>query len=485
MRMLRLKQQRHVWAALDIGSSKVCCMIAQYSEQGQMEVLGYGQHMSYGLKQGTIVNLDGLQQAIIQAVSQAEKMAGQMVDKLCVNLSSGLPQCRRQTAEIALEGQMVSDAHLAHLQDMALQQAQQPERLVLHMLPLGYQLDGVSGIQDPHGMSGQVLQVQSQIVDIVPTYVKNIIACLQQCRLSPRMVVLSPIAAAMSCLVPDEETLGSLVIDLGADVTGLCLIQDGQVQYADLIPIGAQAITQDIARGVGTTLSAAERIKNLYGSAVISADDQAVIAVPRLGAEEQAHERYLSPAQLTEIISARAAEIFELIRDRLAEKQIDHLGLQSIVLTGGGAQLQSIADLCHKILQKEARIAGPRFENMSHLPQIQTQSDADMTALSAEEAAVFPDFLKSGQWSGCVGLLKYARKFGGNLAPATRKHKKNKEALSASPAAMMPAKAASPMAAEGGNPPQQGTLPAESPVTFSPERQNIVTRIGGWLKQNF
>ena len=239
-------------AALDIGSSKICCFIARVDEHGRPRVVGIGQQASRGVRAGAVVDMEAAEMAIRSAVDAAERMAGETLEQVVVNLSGGNPASNTVGIEVSING------HAIHDED--LQRALEPHRLthalnghaghgreIVHSIATGYAVDGTRGIQDPRGMYGEQLGVSMHVVTAASGPMKNLMHCIERCHLDVAAVVVSPYAAGLAALVEDETDLGVTLIDMGGGTTPIAVFGEGEVLHTDVVPVGGQHVTNDIA----------------------------------------------------------------------------------------------------------------------------------------------------------------------------------------------------------------------------------------------
>ncbi|OUS13580.1 cell division protein FtsA [Rhodospirillales bacterium 47_12_T64] len=377
-------------AAIDVGSSKVCCFIAQIDGDTPPKVIGIGQQASHGMKSGNIVDMEALEDSILNAVHAAEQMAGETVNSVLVNLSGGSPSSHNINLEISINGHEVTDTDLkqALLHASQVQGPQgDPEqgRQLIHSLPTGFTLDGNRGIKDPRGMHGEMLGVTMHLITAAANSLRNLTTCIKRCHLAPMSFVLSPYASGLSCLVDDEMELGVTLVDMGGTTTSIAVFSEGKLVFCDVIPVGGHHVTNDIARGLSTPVAEAERMKTLYGHAVATVtDEREMIDVPQVGEAAGSQPQQVPRSLLVGIIQPRLEETFELVRSRLEVSGFDKVGGRRVVLTGGASQLPGLPDLASLILDKQVRIGRP----------IRVSGLADATG--------GPSF------STCAGLLTYA-----------------------------------------------------------------------------
>jgi cell division protein FtsA len=360
MRKPRLTTRKGLIAALDIGSSKVCCLIGKIEENGRATVVGIGHQLSRGVKSGAIIDMDEAEMAILTAVHAAEKMSAETIDEVVVNLSGGYPASQTVGVEVAIAGHEVGDSDLRRVLEHGRGIDVGPDRQVIHSIPVGYTIDGNRGIRDPRGMYGDRLGVSMHIVTAASGAARNIATCVNRCHLEVSALVVSPYASGLATLVEDEKDLGVTVIDMGGGTTSIAVFFDGQVVFTDSVAIGGNHVTSDIARGLSTPLAHAERMKTLYGSALSSpSDERELINVPQIGEDGSGTSNQVAKSILVGIIQPRLEETFELVRARLEASGFDKLAGRRVVLTGGAAQLTGARELAQLVLDKQVRMGRP------------------------------------------------------------------------------------------------------------------------------
>ncbi|MBN4016670.1 cell division protein FtsA [Rhodospirillaceae bacterium AH-315-P19] len=358
--MTLAKTRNGMIAALDIGTTKICCFIAERKDDGTLNVTGIGHQRSKGLRAGAIVNMDAAEQAILAAITSAETMTGETIREVIVNLSGGAPGSKLVDVEVPLSRDAIGDNDIDRAIAEGFPNDLPEERALLHTIPTGYRIDGSNGIDDPRGMFGHRLGVKINLITAMESAVRNLSVCIERCHLDVHAMVESAFAAGLASLVDDEMQLGATLIDIGGGTTSIAVFMEGTVCYTNSIPIGGQHVTNDIARGLSTPISHAERMKTLYGSALTSqTDDRELIDVPSVGEDERARANHVPRSMLTGIIKPRMEEIFELVRNRLEASGFDHLAGRRVVLTGGASQLQGTRELAADILGKQVRLGRP------------------------------------------------------------------------------------------------------------------------------
>ena len=398
------KRQGDVYAALDVGSSKIACFIARADGEGPPRVIGVGHHLSEGMRHGSIANMDALQQAISAAVTSAEQMAGENIERVTVNISGSQLLSQTVDLELPLNGREVTDSDLHRVitqgQSLAVEEANgQPLELV-HTLPVHYAIDNQKGIRDPIGITGSTLHTQLHLVSAAFGPARTLVAAIARCHLEVEKLVAGPYASGLACLVEDEMDLGSLVIDMGAGTTSMGVFFDGSLVYADGIPVGGAHVTNDIARGMTTSLAHAERLKTLYGNAIPSSmDEREIIDVPLIGEEAPENANHVPKAHLIRIIQPRLEEIFEMVRSRMDKSGFQEAAGRRVVLTGGASQLPGVRELAQRILDKQIRLGRPLRVAR---PSLHTSKNARASFTGLAEATSGPAF------STTAGLLAVA-----------------------------------------------------------------------------
>jgi cell division protein FtsA len=407
-----------VIAALDVGSNKVACFIARLdhaseSDAGVIRIMGIGHQVSRGIRSGVVVDMEAAEDAIRAAVEAAEKMAGVTIRSVVVNLTNSALVSHSVAVDVSIAGHEVREQDLTRVLNHGRGRAAVPDRQVIHAIPVGYSIDGSRGIRDPRGMFGERLGVNMNVVSAAQGPIRNLAICVERCHLQVGGFVVSPYASGLSCLVEDEMDLGVTCIDMGGGATSIAVFFDGNLLYTDVIPVGGNHVTNDIARGLATPVSHAERMKTLYGSALASpSDDQEMINVPQVG-EDEADVFQIPRSMLTGIIQPRLEETLELVRDRLAQSNAQQVAGRRVVLTGGASQMNGIRELAARILEKQVRLGrpiriaglaestgGPAFSTCAGLLNFSNRAPAEALTMESDLENVKPggQLAKIGRW---------------------------------------------------------------------------------------
>lgn len=347
------------FVGLDIGTSKICVLIAE-NRDDELTLLGFGVSKSAGMRKGAIINLEAVEEAIGHAVEEAELMAGVGIERALVGIGGGHIRSFNSRGSITLpEGHpKITRNDIAKVISAARAVAIPNNREVIHLLPQEFILDDERGVIDPLGLSGRRLEVGVHIVTGSSTSVQNVISCAQNAGIEVVETVLLQLAASMATLSDDEKDLGVVLLDIGGGTTEMAVHLDGALWHTAVLPIGGDHITNDIAVGLRTPIPDAERIKIEHGAALTAASvGEGAIEVAAIG---EGKSRVVDREMLTEIINARVEEdIFKLVREELRRIDVIHRLNAGVVLTGGCAKLRGIADLAEQVFEMPARLAVP------------------------------------------------------------------------------------------------------------------------------
>jgi cell division protein FtsA len=358
-----------VLCVLDVGTSKVACLIAKLvpSEASDMlrgrthrcRILGIGHQRSRGMKGGAVIDMDEAERAIRLAVDAAERMAGVEVSSVIVTATGGRLSSQHYGAKVTVGGKAVSDYDVHRVLEASTTTTARQGRAVLHSLPTGFALDQTRGIRDPKGMIGDELGADMHVIGCDAAAARNLMLAVERCHLTVEAVVATPYAAGQSSLVDDEAELGVALIDMGGGTTSTGVFAGGHLAHVDAVAVGGNHVTMDIARGLTARLSDAERLKTLYGTAIASAsDERETVAIAHVG-DDPDQPAHLPKSHLVRIIKPRVEEILELVRDRLKDAGFSAHAGRRLVLTGGASQLTGVAEAARRIISPQVRIGRP------------------------------------------------------------------------------------------------------------------------------
>jgi cell division protein FtsA len=347
-------------AALDVGSSKIACIIGR-AEHGGIQVLGSALHESHGIRSGAVTNLDLAEQSIRKAVDAAEQLADHRIQDVILAVQCGQPKSLNTRAETSPAGTLINDGHLRTLLADAKRRCKEDGFETIQAAPTGYVVDSSRGVSDPRGMFCERLGVSVHAVAVRSGPLQNLKLAVERCHLTIGRQLYAPFASALATLTPDEMSLGVTLIEMGAGCTSVAVFMEDALVHVDSVPLGGAHITADIAKMLSAPLGAAERIKTLYGSALGEIDAGGdLIEVPLMGEEGERGSDRVRRSVLTRIIQARLDETFTEIQTRLRKTGFDISAGRRAVLTGGGAQLAGARDLAGQVLNKQVRIGRPQ-----------------------------------------------------------------------------------------------------------------------------
>lgn len=368
---------------LDIGSTKVCTLIAAARENG-LEPIGLGVAESKGMKKGGVVSLEATVESIKKSVSEAETMAGCEVETVYVGLAG--PHIKsfnsRGVTSIPSRTREINSDDVRRVIETARAVALAPDREIIHILPQEFIVDDQAGIGDPLGMVGTRLEVNVHIVTSSTTAAQNIVTAVNRSGLLVGDTVLEPIAVGEAILSEDEKELGAVLVDIGGGKTNVAIYHRGAVRHTVVVPIGGEHFTNDIAVGLRTSIPEAERLKREQGCALLSmADNDTVFEFVGVGSRAP---RAIAQQVLSDILQPRAEEIIHLVRSEIRHAGYERQAGAGVVLTGGGAMLRGFAELAEDILDLPVRIgtsAGFGESLLEKMPRLMGPEFATVTGL--------------------------------------------------------------------------------------------------------
>lgn len=343
-------------AGLDLGTTKVCAIVAEQTEDG-IDVIGIGAVPSRGLRKGVVVNIESTVQAIRGAIEQAENMAGVEIGTVFAGIAGSHVKSMNQDGVAAISSREVSAEDVQRVLEQAKAIPLPGDREVIHVLPQEFIVDEQDGIKEPIGMSGVRLQARAHVVTASSPSIHNIIKCAERCELDVAEVVLQPLASAHAVLSEDEKEIGVALVDIGGGTTDIIIYLDGAVVHTSVIPMGGINFTNDIASGLRTPMAEAERIKIKYGCASSKlVDPDEMIDVPSVGGRQP---RSLERRMLCDIVEPRAEEIFAAVRHVIHETGYSDILAAGVVITGGTTLLDGMPEYGEELLELPVRRAAP------------------------------------------------------------------------------------------------------------------------------
>ncbi|HTM59608.1 MAG TPA: cell division protein FtsA [Burkholderiales bacterium] len=353
------KEKQNLVVALDIGTSKVACLVAELGPDGALEVLGMGSHESKGLKKGVVVNIEATVAAIQRALEEAELMADCKISSAYVGIAGSHIRSFNSTGMVAVKDREVGALDV----DRALETARAvnipTDQQILHVLRQEFIIDGQEDVREPIGMSGVRLEVKVHIVTGAVSAAQNIIKCVRRCGIEVKDLILQPLASSRAVLSEDEKDLGVCLLDIGGGTTDIAVFTHGAIRHTAVVPIAGDQITNDIAMALRTPTPDAEMIKVRHGVALRQlADPNQMLEVPGIG---ERGSRSLSRQTLAEVIEPRVEELYSLVQQVLRESGFEELLSSGVVLTGGSAVMRGMVELGEEIFHMPVRIGVPRY----------------------------------------------------------------------------------------------------------------------------
>lgn len=375
---------------VDIGTTKVCAIIASHNAQGQINILGIGVSESDGLNRGVVVNIEKTVQSVQRAVREAERSADVKVQSVVVGIAGDHIQSMQTRSVVTVANRSdneITQEDVQRLIDDARQIHMPAGREILHVIPQEYIVDGHEGVQDPVGMSGVRLEGKVHIISGIVTAANNLHKCIERAGYHVAALVFEPLASSFAVLYPDEREVGVALIDIGGGTTDIAVFEEHAIRHTAVIPKAGTSVTEDIRIGLGILRDQAERLKCRFGTLLVDEDepDQEIL-VQGIGDRP---EKPISQSVLTQIIQPRLIEILEV-----AQTEIQNSGFASrlgagIVLTGGGSMIPGVAELATAVLGYETRVGQPLGISGGLVTEVQNPKFA--TAVGLVMYAITPE----------------------------------------------------------------------------------------------
>lgn len=347
--------------AIDVGTRKVCAIIARWNGAEDFAILGVGVSKSEGMKKGLVVDMDKVTHAVEQAVSEAEKMAETGVGSAFIGVTGGNVASISATGITVVQeaARGVSREDIRRSIETSKVVMLPPEKEILDVIVQDFIVDGQSGIRDPLGMAGSRLEARVQIITAVSSFLQNLARCVSRLDIRIDGLILEPLASGMSVLSNDEKQIGTLLLDIGGGTTDIAVFRGGSLSLARVLPVGGDNIDYDISVGLSTSVTEAERIKKEFGRAYFSGVDESTpIEIQPVG---QSGMIQVPKGLLCEVIQPRVTEMLQLVEREIVEGAPDDTIPGGIVLTGGGALLDGMAEMAGRLFDTRVRVGAPRY----------------------------------------------------------------------------------------------------------------------------
>lgn len=384
------KIERQVWAALDIGTTKICVIIAGLDNQGKIEVLGFGRSPSYGLQKGVVVNIDQTTRSIGDAVAQAQKMAGVSINAVTVGIAGSHIQSHNSLGVVPIAQRTVSQDDIDAVIHAAKAIALPADREIIHVLPQYFKVDGSEHIRNSLGVIGVRLEAQVHIITGSVAAVNDIVVCCQKAGLRVHDIVLEQLASAHAVLSEAEKEMGVAILDIGGGTSDFALYKEGRIGHSKVIPIAGSHCTNDVAIGLRISPDYADLLKRSYGFVYEERYFDLEQASLKLESSPEQARKEIDTYELYEILHPRASELFGFVLDEILTFRLRSHMPYGLVLTGGGSLLHGMRDLAESIFDMPVRIGLP-----SDMP-------------SRFGMSIIPDVLRSPVYATGYGLLLHA-----------------------------------------------------------------------------
>ncbi|MBE9520850.1 MAG: cell division protein FtsA [Proteobacteria bacterium] len=358
------KQRGELIVGLDVGTTKISTVIGEVLE-GRVDIIGIGTHPSIGLKKGVVVNIESTVHSIRMAVEEAEEMAGCEIDTVCVGIAGSHIKGFNSPGIVGIKNREIRQDDIDRVIDAARAVNISQNQQIIHVLPQEFMVDDHTGIQDPLGMTGVRLVTNVHIVTGDATSVHNLVMCCNRADLKVADIVLESLASANAVLSREEMDLGVALLDIGGGTSDLAIFSGGTIKHTYELGLGGNNLTNDLSVGLRTPFQEAERLKNIYGSALTSLiDGDNIIEVPTVGDRKP---RRVKQKIMGEILEPRIEEMLIILNQEMIDSSYKDRQNAGVVICGGTALLDNIVDLAEQIFDLPVRIGYPR--NIKELPE--------------------------------------------------------------------------------------------------------------------
>jgi len=351
--------EKNLLIGLDIGTSKVACLVGELRADDTIEIVGIGTHPSRGIKKGVVVDIESTVQSIQRAVEEAELMAGCEIHSVHAGIAGSHIRSLNSHGITAIKEREVTQADVDRVIDAARAVAIPADQKILHILPQEFIIDDQEGIREPIGMCGVRLEARVHMVTGAVSAAQNIVKCIRRCGLEVDDLVLEQLSSSYAVLGEDEKELGVCLVDIGGGTTDLAVFTDGAIRHTAVIPIAGDQVTNDIAVALRTPTQYAEQIKIKHACALSRlAGSGETIEVPSIG---ERPARRLARQTLAEVVEPRYEELLDLLKAELRRSGFEDLVAGGVVLTGGSSKMDGLLDLAEEVFHMPVRLGIPQY----------------------------------------------------------------------------------------------------------------------------
>jgi len=360
--------ERNIIVGLDVGTTKVCTIVGIQHANNQLEIIGIGTHPSYGLKKGSVVNIDKTVSSIQSSLEEARLMAGVNINSATIGIAGSHIYSFNSSGVVAIKGKEITQSDVDRVLEAAKAVVIPSDREILHVIPQEFRVDNTSGIKNPIGMCGVRLEAHVHIVTGSIPLIQNLVKCVEHTGLNAEHITLQPIASSEAVLTAEEKELGVVLVDIGGGTTDIAIWKEGSLIHSQIIPVGGNHFTNDLAVALKIPHAEAERIKIHHGSVLAEQLNQSAhITVQGLSGTKP---REVQLSLVADVLGARAEELFDIITSIIEEKKLGNDVSGGVVLTGGGALIKGMPELGEYILGRGCKIGYPiPFGGMTNLMQ--------------------------------------------------------------------------------------------------------------------
>jgi cell division protein FtsA len=359
---------KNIIVGLDVGTTKVCTIVGLQHSNSDLEIIGIGTHPSYGLKKGSVVNIDKTVRSIQASLEEARLMAGVNITSATIGIAGSHIYSFNSSGVVAIKGKEIIQDDIDRVLEAAKAVVIPSDREILHVIPQEFRVDNTSGIKNPIGMCGVRLEAHVHIVTGSIPLVQNLVKCVEQTGINAEHITLQPIASSEAVLSYEEKELGVVLVDIGGGTTDIAVWKDGSLIHSQIIPIGGNHFTNDLAVALKIPHNEAERVKINHGSVLAEQLNQSAhITVQGISGTKP---REIQLSIVADVLGARAEELFDVVKEIIMDKKLDDQVAGGFVLTGGGALIKGMPELGEYILMRSCKIGYPiPFGGMTNIMQ--------------------------------------------------------------------------------------------------------------------
>ncbi|OUR93007.1 cell division protein FtsA [Halobacteriovorax marinus] len=360
--------ERNIIVGLDVGTTKVCTIVGVQNPNSELEIIGIGTHPSHGLKKGSVVNIDKTVRSIYASIEEAKLMAGVDIQSVTIGIAGSHIYSFNSSGVVAIKGSEITAGDVERVLEAAKAVVIPSDREVLHVIPQEFRVDNTGGIKDPVGMCGVRLEAHVHIVTGSIPLIQNLVKCVEQAGVKANSVTLQPIASSESVLSLEEKEMGIILVDIGGGTTDIAIWKEGSLIHSQIVPVGGNHFTNDLAVALKIPHAESERVKINHGCVLAEGLNQSAhITVQGLSGT---NSREVKLSFVAEVLGARAEELFHIIKNIIADKNLGNEITGGIVLTGGGALIKGIAELGEYIVERPTKVGHPTpFGGMTNIMQ--------------------------------------------------------------------------------------------------------------------